>query len=316
MRAVRPQPKGIAVGEDRSRRGYGDFVAKVDSGIEDVVEHLGMAKRPAFDRARPWRSVLLAFVLVTAPAHVIAAELDELQDDPFADYEEELQDANDPLEIPNRFIFAFNQTLDVALIRPVAVLYRDLVPQYVRERVHLALRNLGEPVTLANDVLQGNWARAKNTWDRFLLNSTGGGLGFWDVATDLGHPFHKEDFGQTLGVHGVGGGPYLMLPVLGPSNLRDATGKVVDIFLDPFFYIADETHKEEWQLYRFLLEGLDFRTRNLETLDEIERDALDYYARLRSLYRQKRDSEIRNDLESEEDAEPHGVRMTETSKTE
>lgn len=292
------------------------MVAKVDSGIEDVVEHLGLAKWQASARARPWPSVLLALVLVTAPAHVIAAELDELQDDPFADYEEELQDANDPLEIPNRFIFAFNQTLDVALIRPVAVLYRDLVPEYVRERVHLALRNLGEPVTLANDVLQGNWARAKNTWDRFLLNSTGGGLGFWDVATDLGHPYHQEDFGQTLGVHGVGGGPYLMLPVLGPSNLRDATGKVVDIFLDPFFYVADETHKEEWQLYRFLLDGLDFRTRNLETLDEIERDALDYYARLRSLYRQKRDSEIRNDLESDEDAQPHMARMTETSETE
>ena len=286
--------------------------AKVDSGFEQVVEIFGTARRRHFARAYPWPAVVLALLLATMPARLIAAELDELEDDPFADYEEEIQAPDDPLEIPNRFIFAFNQTLDVALIRPVAVLYRDLVPAYLRQRVHLFLRNLSEPVTLANDMLQGNWERAHNTWDRFLLNSTGGGLGFFDVATDLGHPYHKEDFGQTLGVHGLGGGPYLMLPLLGPSNVRDATGKVVDIFLDPFFYIAQETHKDEWMLYRFLLEGLDFRTRNLETLDEIERDALDFYARLRSLYRQRRDAEIRNDLEAEEDAEPHGVRMTET----
>lgn len=286
--------------------------AKVVSGFEQVVEYFGTTNKQGSAWACPWPAVMLALVLATMPARLIAAELDELEDDPFADYEEEIQAPDDPFEIPNRFIFAFNQTLDVALIRPAAVLYRDLVPAYVRQRVHLALRNLSEPVTLANDVLQGDWDRAKTTWDRFLLNSTGGVLGFWDVATDLGHPYHKEDFGQTLGVHGVGGGPYLMLPVLGPSNLRDATGKVVDIFLDPFFYIAQDTNKDEWMLYRFLLEGLDFRTRNLETLDEIERDALDFYARLRSLYRQRRDAEIRNDLDSEEDAEPHGVRMTET----
>ncbi|MDX1425422.1 MAG: VacJ family lipoprotein [Kiloniellales bacterium] len=285
-----------------------------------MVEHLGMAMGPTAARARFWPAALLVLALATALAtaatEVRAAELDELEDDPFADYEEEIQDPNDPLEIPNRFIFAFNQTLDVALIRPAAVLYRDLVPEYVRERVHLALRNLNEPVTLANDLLQGDWQRAKTTWDRFLLNSTGGVLGFWDVATDLGHPYHKEDFGQTLGVYGVGGGPYIMLPLLGPSNLRDATGKVVDIFLDPFFYIAQETDKDEWMLYRFAMDGLDFRTRNLETLDEIERDALDFYARLRSLYRQRRDAEIRNDLNSDEDIGASATRMTQTSETE
>ena len=264
---------------------------------------------------RIWPALLLCLALTLAPYQAAADELDDLEDDPFADYEEELEDDNDPLEIPNRFIFAFNQTLDVAIIRPAAVLYRDLVPEYLRQRVHLFLRNLSEPVTLANDLLQGDLERAGTTADRFLLNSTGGVLGFWDVATDLGHPYHKEDFGQTLGVHGVGEGPYLVLPLLGPSNLRDATGKVVDIFLDPFFYIARETDKEEWQLYRFLLDGLDFRTRNLETLDEIERDALDFYARLRSLYRQKRDAEIRNDVEALADAEGTSMRIDQTSET-
>jgi phospholipid-binding lipoprotein MlaA len=306
----------LRAGTGRNRAVTGTLGTTVVSGIEVMVEHLGMAMGPTAARARFWPAALLALALATAATEVRAAELDELEDDPFADYEEEIQDPNDPLEIPNRFIFAFNQTLDVALIRPAAVLYRDLVPEYVRQRVHLALRNLNEPVTLANDLLQGDWQRAKTTWDRFLLNSTGGVLGFWDVATDLGHPYHKEDFGQTLGVYGVGGGPYIMLPLLGPSNLRDATGKVVDIFLDPFFYIAQETDKDEWMLYRFAMDGLDFRTRNLETLDEIERDALDFYARLRSLYRQRRDAEIRNDLNSDEDIGASATRMTQTSETE
>lgn len=274
-----------------------------------MVEDLGMAKRLVRGWARSRPAVLLALAIATVSAQAFAAELDELEDDPFADYEEEIQDANDPFEIPNRFIFAFNQTLDVALIRPAAVLYRDLVPEYLRDRLHYALRNLREPVTLANDLLQGEWERARTTTDRFLLNSTGGVLGFWDVATDLGHPYHQEDFGQTLGAHGLGEGPYLVLPLLGPSNVRDATGKVVDIFLDPFTYIADETGKEEWQLYRAGLEGLDFRTRNLETLDEIERDALDFYARLRSLYRQRRDAEIKNEVDSKADAEPSVARI-------
>ena len=268
-----------------------------------------MEERLKCDRARAWPAALLCLALATASPQAFATELDELEDDPFADYEEEIEDENDPFEIPNRFIFAANQTLDVAIFRPIAVLYRDLVPEYLRQRVHLALRNLGEPVTLANDLLQGEWERAGTTADRFLLNSTGGGLGFWDVATDLGHPYHDEDFGQTLGSYGVGEGPYLMLPLLGPSNLRDATGKVVDHFLDPFTYIADETGKEEWQLYRFALDGLDFRTRNLETLDEIERDALDFYARLRSLYRQKREAEIRNDEAAKADAGPSVARI-------
>ena len=268
----------------------------------------GLEEQLKRDWAAAWPAALLCFALAAAPAPAIAAELDELEDDPFADYEEEIEDTNDPFEVPNRFIFAMNQTLDVAIIRPISVLYRDLVPEYLRDRVHLALRNLGEPVTLANDLLQGEWDRAGTTADRFLLNSTGGVLGFWDVATDLGHPYHDEDFGQTLGVHGVGEGPYIVLPLLGPSNLRDATGKVVDHFLDPFTYIADETGREEWQLYRFALDGLDFRTRNLETLDEIERDALDFYARLRSLYRQRRDAEIRNEIDSKADADPSVAR--------
>ena len=267
-----------------------------------------MEERPKGSWARAWPAAALCLALATAAPQALGSELDELEDDPFADYEEEIEDDNDPFEVPNRIIFAMNQTLDVAIIRPIAVLYRDLVPEYLRERVHLALRNLGEPVTLANDLLQGEWDRAGTTADRFLLNSTGGVLGLWDVATDLGHPYHDEDFGQTLGTYGVGEGPYLMLPLLGPSNLRDGTGKVVDHFLDPFTYIADETGKEEWGLYRLALDGLDFRTRNLETLDEIERDALDFYARLRSLYRQRRDAEIRNEVDSKADGEPSVAR--------
>lgn len=240
----------------------------------------------------------LALILSVAPGG--AAELNELEDDPFADYEEQIEENNDPLELPNRFIFAFNQTLDVALIRPIAWVYRELVPQYARDRLRNVLRNLRSPIILANDLLQGEFDRAGDTANRFVINSTAGILGIWDVAVDLGYPYHDEDFGQTLGALGIPEGPYLVLPLLGPSNVRDATGKVVDRFLDPFTYIADDYGKEEWMLYRFAAEGIDFRARNIDTLDEIERDAIDFYARIRSLYRQRREAQINNELDDDE----------------
>jgi phospholipid-binding lipoprotein MlaA len=239
-----------------------------------------------------WLAILFSIALFAA-APAWAGELDEFDDDPFAGYED-IEEDNDPLEIPNRFIFAFNQALDFALIRPIAWVYREAVPQVVRNSIRNFLRNLKTPVILANDFLQGDLERARITTVRFVINTTGGLLGFFDLAIDEGYPYHSEDFGQTLGTWGVGEGVYLVLPLLGPSSARDATGRVVDHFLDPLTYVADEQGKEEWLLYRAALEGLDFRARNIDTLDEIERDALDFYARLRSLYRQHREAEINN----------------------
>ena len=197
---------------------------------------------------------------------------------------------NDPLEVPNRMFFAFNQALDFMVIRPIAVTYRYIVPTGVRNSVRNFLRNLRTPVTLANDLLQGDLGRAEATFARFLINSTVGVLGLFDIAAESGIPYHDEDFGQTLGSYGAGEGFYLVLPILGPSNLRDAGGRIVDIFLDPLTYLAPT----EVGLGRAVRTGVDFRSRNIDELDALEADSLDFYARIRSLYRQNRKSEINN----------------------
>ena len=197
---------------------------------------------------------------------------------------------NDPLEVPNRMFFAFNEALDFMIFRPIAVTYSFVVPLGVRNTVRNFLRNLRTPVTLANDLLQGDLDRAGVTLARFFLNSTIGMLGLIDIAAIEGYPYHSEDFGQTLGTYGAGEGFYLVLPILGPSNLRDAGGRIVDIFLDPLTYIAPR----EVGLARAGTEGIDFRSRNIEELDALEADSLDFYARIRSLYRQNRESEINN----------------------
>lgn len=207
---------------------------------------------------------------------------------------------NDPLETVNRFIFAFNDAVDTMVIKPAAVTYRFLVPDPVRDSVHNAITNLNGPVILANDLMQGEWDRAETTAMRFLINSTVGVAGLFDVAADWGYEYHREDFGQTLGSWGVGEGFYLVLPIVGPSTLRDAVGMGVDALIDPWKYVLDygtglSDDTIFWILVgRRAIEGLDLRERNLETLDSIRRDSVDYYARMRTLYRQNRQSEIRN----------------------
>jgi phospholipid-binding lipoprotein MlaA len=200
---------------------------------------------------------------------------------------------NDPFEKTNRSIFAFDQAIDHAVARPVAVFYNHAVPGFARDGIHNVLSNLGEPVTFGNDVLQGSPDRAGQTLGRVVINSTLGVGGLVDVAAKMGIPPHDEDFGQTLGVWGVGEGPYLVLPLAGPSNPRDATGMVADYFMDPLTYISWNNST----LYNGIRTGLgfiDLRARNVETLDQIERTSVDLYATTRSLYRQHRNAEIRN----------------------
>jgi phospholipid-binding lipoprotein MlaA len=146
----------------------------------------------------------------------------------------EFEAANDPIEPFNRGVFEVNLALDRAVLKPVATHYRDWVPQGVRDRVHDFVLNLNAPFVFANDVLQGEPDRAAQTLDRFIINSTAGLLGLVDVVGRTGGPrYHTEDFGQTLAVWGAGEGPYLMLPVFGPSNPRDAVGKGVEMVADP-----------------------------------------------------------------------------------
>ena len=231
------------------------------------------------------------------------AQVDPEEDEDF-DIAFEEDPIYDPLEPVNRFTFEFNRYLDGLLIKPLAIMYRTFLPDVVLDGIHNALRNLRSPVIFANDLFQGSMDRAGNTLARFLINSTIGVAGLIDVAEKQGYPYHSEDFGQTLGWYGTGEGFYLVLPILGPSNARDGAGTIVDIFLDPLTYIAEAHDANEWLWVRRGLEGLDFRSRNIETLDELERDSLDFYARIRSLYHQQRINEINNGMTNNDDLGP------------
>ena len=230
--------------------------------------------------------------LVVTAALLAAACATPPKDDPEA--LAEFERINDPLEPFNRVVFEVNLTLDGLILKPFATMYRGVMPEVGRTAVHNVLSNLREPVVFVNDVLQGELERAGTAAGRFAINSTIGILGIIDVATDFGLEQHSEDFGQTFAVWGVGEGPFLMLPLLGPSNPRDAVGLVAQIFGDPVNIALANNDLENAVLARSLLTGLDERERNLDTLDEIERTSLDFYAALRSLYRQRRADEIRN----------------------
>jgi phospholipid-binding lipoprotein MlaA len=210
-----------------------------------------------------------------------------------------LPDSSDPYESANRDIFATNLKLDETVLLPSARTYNRVVPEFARERMHDFLINLDLPNTFANDLLQGEPKRAGQTFSRFMLNSTVGLGGLFDPATHFGVPGHAEDFGQTLGVWGVGPDPYLMLPVLGPSSPRDLVGKGVDIVMDPLTWIPFKQHIW-WLGARQYMKVLDLRARNIDTLQDIERDSVDPYASARSLYRQYRQNEIRNGAPAKE----------------
>jgi phospholipid-binding lipoprotein MlaA len=202
---------------------------------------------------------------------------------------------NDPLEPMNRSIFEVNQFLDRALIKPLALGYRFVFPQFSRDMVRHFLDNLGEPVIFANNVLQGEWKLANDTAARFFVNSTFGLGGVIDLASMTELPRQSGDFGQTLYAWGISDGPYLVLPILGPSNPRDTTGMVVDGIADPWGYLADAYGAAVVAgISRFAAKGIDERERNIETVDELQRNAIDFYAQLRSLSRQHRASELRH----------------------
>jgi phospholipid-binding lipoprotein MlaA len=203
-------------------------------------------------------------------------------------------EANDPIEPFNRGVFGFNRALDNVVIKPVAKTYRDSLPKTLRTSIRNFLNNLRTPIILANNILQGDPKAAQVTIARFMTNTIVGFGGFGDPAGDLGVKFRDEDFGQTMAVWGFGEGPYIMLPVLGPSNPRDAIGLVVDSFLDPFNAWADNTDHTEATLARMGVHGVDLRSRHIKNLDDLEKSSLDFYTTIRSLYRQLRTDAITN----------------------
>ena len=203
-------------------------------------------------------------------------------------------EAEDPWENFNRGTFSFNQKFDKYLLAPLAKGYRFVFPSEIRTGVRNFMNNLSEPWSSINSALQGNFKNTGNTLARFVINSTLGILGIFDVATEIGFEKQKEDFGQTLAVHGVGPGPYLVLPFLGPSTVRDAIGKVTSIYADPITLALERNNKDEWIWIGMAVKGIDFREQNLEKIDNLNATSVDFYATLRSLYLERRSSMIRN----------------------
>lgn len=200
---------------------------------------------------------------------------------------------NDPYEGFNRAMFATNNAIDDVLIVPLARGYRFFTNDDMRRGLRNMLNNANAPVVLVNDLLQGKPSRAGETTARFLLNSTFGVAGLVDVAAKLGVPPHTEDFGQTLAVWGIGSGPYLYLPLIGPSSARDGVGRFVDIVTDPLFWIR--TDPAQYARYaRFGATVISFREPFIEPVEDIKARSLDPYASFRSFYAQSRNREIRD----------------------
>ena len=202
---------------------------------------------------------------------------------------------NDPLESLNRSIFEFNEGLQDVLLRPIAKFYNANVNLTVRQGISNFLDNLSSPVIFANDLLQGEFERALTTFGRAFINTTIGIVGFADVASELGLERHDEDFGQTLAVYGMGEGFYLVLPIFGPSSPRDAIGKfVIDPYLDPLGLWLGNTDRQNIQYTLAGANGLDEYAGIVDELNQVKKTSVDYYAAVRSLYRQKRKTEINN----------------------
>ena len=220
-------------------------------------------------------------------------DLDNLPKSENGDQEE--LDINDPLEPMNRVIFAVNEVFNYFILEPVAKSYNFIFPQFLRDGISNFLTNLNNPVILINDLLQGEFERGLDTSARLVINSTIGAAGLFDVADSLGFKKHNEDFGQTMAVWGVGEGFYLVLPLLGPSNPRDALGKfVVDSYFDPLGYYLDNTGRDDSALSITVVRGVVTYADIVEDLDNLRETSIDFYGALRSLYRQRRMAEISN----------------------
>jgi len=200
---------------------------------------------------------------------------------------------NDPFEPANRAVFAVNMTADKWAIEPLAEAYRDGMPELLQVWIRNVLRLAREPTVLANNLLQGDLTAAGRTTTRILINTLVGPAGLRDMAKLQGYPPQVGDFGQTLHVWGAPEGPYLVLPLLGPSNLRDAIGMGADTFIDPFHYF-EEINESSWANWgRFGLEGVDERAQNIDSLDALKRSSVDFYAQLRSIVRQRRAAQLK-----------------------
>ena len=205
----------------------------------------------------------------------------------------------DCFENLNRGTFELNQGLDKAIFKPVAKVYRSL-PSPVRTGTSNALVNLSSLITVPNNILQGEFKTAGINTGRFIINTTVGILGIFNVAKKMGFSeYEKEDYGQTLGKWGVGAGCYVVLPVIGPSTVRDTFGSFINVIGGDPYYNASTHGNNEYlsdSLYvkKTIVSGVDFRAKNLESIDNLKKNSMDFYASVRSLYLQDRQQKIAN----------------------
>jgi phospholipid-binding lipoprotein MlaA len=200
---------------------------------------------------------------------------------------------NDPFEPMNRVVFDANDAIDTAILKPLAEGYRAVVPEFVRDRIRAFVDNLQEPRIFANDLLQGRVDAAGITFARFYVNTLLGLAGMFDVASGRDLPRQTGDFGETLYFWGADTGPYLVLPLFGPSNVRDAFGLAVDLYTTPPAHLFTGTTGLWVNAGVSIVNGFDLRSRNIETLDQIKANALDYYVQFRSIARQYREGQLR-----------------------
>ena len=207
------------------------------------------------------------------------------------------QKVSDPLEPVNRAIFSFNTVFDKFAVRPIAILYRGVLPEFVRNRIAYSLDNLSMPITTINNIFQLEFGKAGVSTARFVINSTIGILGLFDPASYFGLDSDYEDFGQTLAVWGVPTGPYMVLPFLGPSSPRDFTGLLSTSLLDPTYQVGNSGNRDVFRSYRMGVGVVNFRSENIEIFDDLQNNSIDYYAAVRSFYNQSRNSQVSDNLE-------------------
>lgn len=226
-------------------------------------------------------SILIALSLIISPVVSTTAMAEPVQ--------VEVTPINDPLEPFNRAVFQFNKYVDLAILKPVTSVYEFILPKFIRNGIRNLLVNLSAPIVMANSLLQGDFANFELTLHRFIVNSTLGMGGVNDVASHLNMPTStKSDFGQSLGVWGVGHGFYLVLPIIGPSSARDGLGRVVDGVSDPFNAVWHDS-ETYWPIYtRAGLSAVDARSSAGGAYDDVMKNAVDPYVTFRSIYVQNR----------------------------
>ncbi len=242
---------------------------------------------------------VIAFIITLSLPRYVHAQDVKLDEIKFVDIdyganeegEEAYVEVYDPLEGMNRLFFDFNDMVHVYLLRPVSIFYKDYTPGFFQSTVRNVTQNIMTPITILNALLQGDIKKTDESFGRFFVNSTIGLGGIFDVASEIGLPKHDEDFGQTLGYYGVEAGPYIVLPILGPSTLRDRLAGGVDSSVGLYNHI-DANYSGRL----FGLGTVDFYSRQVGMLDKMKETSIDYYASIRSFYLQNREGAVKNRL--------------------